>query len=132
MEKLVLIALIMCLIPSIGLSATNAGRGGTNIWDVITPIVVLIVSPLLVRLFKKLGIDLTTDQLDPILVKIIELIARVEEKYPNAVGSEKKAKVIDLALETLSQKELNKIQKKYGKVETAVQAAFERSAIALK
>lgn len=132
MKRIFGTALLMVVILSAGLNTLYAEGGGTNVWDVITPLVLLIVSPLLVRLFKKLGIDLTAEAIDPILVKIIELIAKVEETYPNAEGSEKKEKVVDLALASLSKKEINKIQKKYGKVETAVQAAFERTAIALK
>jgi hypothetical protein len=47
-------------------------------------------------------------------------------------GNEKKELVTELAQERLSQADQRLLVRKYGSLETAVQAAFERSSVAAK
>ena len=106
-------------------STTNA------IITVMAPLLVAIATPLITRLFRKLGIDIADSLIEPILIRLIEIIAQVE-KNASLSGSEKKAQVVAVAQSLLSPKEISTLTKKYGSLETAVQAAFERSSTALR
>lgn len=114
------------------LSAGTGGNTGNAIITALGPLIVLIAAPLLSRLFKKLGIDINESVLEPILLRLIEIISAVEKGAPELSGSEKKAKVVSLAQAVLGSAEKKLLLKRYGTLETAVQAAFERSSTAWK
>jgi len=98
----------------------------------MAPLVVIIATPLITRLFKKLGIDIAESTLEPILMRIIEIIASVEQNKKNLSGAKKKELVTDMARSMISKADQKVLIKKYGSLETAVQAAFERSSVAVK
>ncbi len=133
MKRLFLLFLLV-LIIAISISPLFAASGAANtvIWEIVTPLILLVVTPLLVRLFKKIGIDISNDALDPILIKIIELIVQVEEDSKSAKGEDKKRLVVEMAYSKLSPRELKLVQKRYGSLSAAVQAAYEASSTALK
>jgi hypothetical protein len=131
LSNLILLVLGFCLFSTVLFADT--GKGYTNaILTALGPLLVLIATPLLSRLFKKLGIDITESVLEPILMHLIELIAAVEKGKPDLPGSEKKARVVTMARAVLSATEQKLLLKRYGSIETAVQAAFERSSTSLK
>ncbi len=127
MKTLYILFLMLISIPIFAASGTS-----TIIWEIVTPIILLVVTPLLVRLFKKLGIDITNEALDPIIVKIIELIVKVEQDAKDTRGDDKKRLVVEMAYSALTPNELKIATKKYGSLSAAVQAAFEASSTALK
>lgn len=96
----------------------------------LMPLIVIIVSPLLARLFKKAGIDIEDSVLEPILMRIIEIIARVESTELN--GEQKKEFVTKELNRTLTEAEKKTLIKRYGSLDTAVQAAFEQSSVAFR
>ncbi len=98
----------------------------------LAPLVVIIATPLITRLFKKLGIDIAESTLEPILMRIIEIIASVEQNKKNLSGAQKKELVTDMARSMIPKADQKVLIKKYGSLETAVQAAFERSSVAMK
>lgn len=100
--------------------------------QVMAPLIVMIATPLIVRLFRKMGIELNENTIEPILIHIMELIAAVEENKKELSGTQKKALVTDMLNNTLSPKDQALIIKRYGSLETAVQAAFEKSSTSLK
>lgn len=132
-NPLVLLLMLSMMLISVALSAAD-GRGDTfsNIMVALGPLLVLIATPLISRLFKKLGIDLAESALEPILMRIIELIAAVEKSKKDLDGFERKNKVVDMVKSSFSKPEKKLLIEKYGSLETAVQAAFERSSTALK
>lgn len=128
--RLFLLVLMMSLM--ILPCAADSTGGRQNIWAALTPLLVLVISPLLVRLFRKLGIEISQGVLEPILIKLIEIIARVEEENPQIPGSQKKALVARHARKVLSSREQKLVRSAFGNIETAVQAAFERTHVGLK
>ncbi|MDP3114157.1 MAG: hypothetical protein Q8M98_05195 [Candidatus Cloacimonadaceae bacterium] len=103
-----------------------------NIWNYLSPLIILIVSPILIRLFKKIGIDISASVLEPILLKIIEIISNVEEKHAEKPGSQKKRLALISARSVLSKHEINILTRTFGSLDTAIQAAFEKSHFANK
>ncbi len=102
-----------------------------NFWPRLA-IIIATLFPLGVKIFKWLGIDLEETAIYPILVKIIEIIAGVEEKRKSLPGYEKKNAVVDFASKQLTQRELKLLNKRFGSLDTAVQAAYEISSTAKK
>jgi len=127
----VLLAMGFMLFSTMLIAGTN-GSTGNAVITALGPLIVLIAAPLIARLFKKLGIDINESVLEPILLRLIEIIAAVEKGAPELSGSEKKAKVVSLANAVLGSGEKKALLKRYGTLETAVQAAFERSSVAFK
>lgn len=133
MKLNIILTLLMTLLLPMSLLFADSGSGtGNALIIALTPLIVAIASPLLIRLFKKLGIDIQQDILDPILMRLIEIIASVEKDNPSLVGNDKKIKVVSLARTLLGKAEQKLLIKRYGSMETAVQAAFERSSVAGK
>ncbi|MDD3535722.1 MAG: hypothetical protein PHC50_06220 [Candidatus Cloacimonetes bacterium] len=125
---LMVIILVMILLP-VAAYADTANTLGL-LTQALMPLIVIIVSPLIARLFRKLGIDIADSTLEPILMRIIEIIARVEGS--DMTGEQKKDFVSQELQRTLSKAEIKALIKRYGSLQTAVQAAFEQSSVAYK
>ncbi|MDD3633312.1 MAG: hypothetical protein PHW38_05935 [Candidatus Cloacimonetes bacterium] len=105
---------------------------GLDILGAIGPILVLILAPLISRLFKKLGLEIADSSIEPVLMRIIEIIVGVEKENKDMKGTEKKNIVVERMNTILNNKEKEMLLKRYGSLETAVEAAFQRSNIARK
>ncbi len=126
------LACLILLLATLPLLAGISGDTTDAILAALAPLIIAIVTPLITRLFRKIGIDIADSLVEPILMRIIEIIAKVEKSTSPLSGAEKKAQVVAYARATLSKKDQNLLVKKYGSLETAVQAAFEKSSISLK
>jgi hypothetical protein len=122
------LALALAAVPLYGASGSETGNA---ILMALAPLIVAVVAPLIARLFRKLGLDITDGLIEPILMRIIEIITSVE-KEAGLDGAQKKMQVIQIARGTLAAEDIRLLEKKYGSLETAVQAAFERSSVARK
>lgn len=132
MYKRIFFTLVMGLMLAALTAQTVAQNPLSLIAQALAPLVVIIAAPLITRLFKKLGIDIAESTLEPILMRIIEIIASVEQNKKNLSGAQKKELVTDMARSMLPKADQKALVKKYGSLETAVQAAFERSSVAVK
>ena len=132
MYKRIFFTLILVLTVAAMAAQTVAQNRLSLIAQALAPLVVIIATPLISRLFKKLGIDIAESTLEPILMRIIEIIASVEQNKKNLSGAQKKELVTDMARSMLPKADQKALVKKYGSLETAVQAAFERSSVAVK
>jgi hypothetical protein len=132
MYKRIFITLVLVLMLAALAAQTVAQNPLSLIAQALAPLVVIIATPLITRLFKKLGIDIAESTLEPILMRIIEIIASVEQNKKNLSGAQKKELVTDMARSMISKADQKVLIKKYGSLETAVQAAFERSSVAVK
>ncbi len=132
MYKRIFITLALVLMLAALTAQTVAQNPLSLIAQALAPLVVIIATPLITRLFKKLGIDIAESTLEPILMRIIEIIASVEQNKKNLSGAQKKELVTDMARSMISKADQKVLIKKYGSLETAVQAAFERSSVAVK
>lgn len=132
MFKRIFITLALVLMLAALTAQTVAQNPLSLIAQALAPLVVIIATPLITRLFKKLGIDIAESTLEPILMRIIEIIASVEQNKKNLSGAQKKELVTDMARSMISKADQKALVKKYGSLETAVQAAFERSSISMK
>ena len=132
MYKRIFITLALVLMLAALAAQTVAQNPLSLIAQALAPLVVIIATPLITRLFKKLGIDIAESTLEPILMRIIEIIASVEQTKKNLSGAQKKELVTDMARSMISKADQKVLIKKYGSLETAVQAAFERSSVAAK
>ena len=132
MYKRIFFTLILVLTVAAMAAQTVAQNPLSLIAQALAPLVVIIATPLISRLFKKLGIDIAESTLEPILMRIIEIIASVEQNKKNLSGNQKKELVTDMARSMLPPADQKALIKKYGSLETAVQAAFERSSVAVK
>jgi len=109
----------------------QSGTGGNTLrllLQALTPLILIIVTPLLGRLFRKLGIEIDDSVLEPILTRLIEIIMQVEKDPRKRTGIEKKALVAEIARQALPAHDYKLLLKRYGSIETAVQAAYEKSA----
>lgn len=132
MYKRIFITLALVLMLAALTAQTVAQNPLSLIAQALAPLVVIIATPLITRLFKKLGIDIAESTLEPILMRIIEIIASVEQNKKNLSGAQKKELVTDMTRSMLPKADQKALVKKYGSLETAVQAAFERSSVAVK
>lgn len=132
MYKRIFITLALVLMLAALAAQTVAQNPLSLIAQALAPLVVIIATPLITRLFKKLGIDIAESTLEPILMRIIEIIASVEQNKKNLSGAQKKELVTDMTRSMLPKADQKALVKKYGSLETAVQAAFERSSVAVK
>lgn len=132
MFKRIFFTLILALAVAAAAAQSIAQNPLSLIAQALAPLVVIIATPLITRLFKKLGIDIAESTLEPILMRIIEIIASVEQNKKDLSGAQKKELVTDMAKSLLSSNEKKILIKKYGSLGTAVQAAFERSSISMK
>ncbi len=132
MHKRIFFTLVLVLMLAALAAQTIAQNPLSLIAQALAPLVVIIATPLITRLFKKLGIDIAESTLEPILMRIIEIIASVEQNKKNLSGAQKKELVTDMARSMISKADQKVLIKKYGSLETAVQAAFERSSVAVK
>lgn len=132
MYKRIFITLALVLMLAALTAQTIAQNPLSLIAQALAPLVVIIATPLITRLFKKLGIDIAESTLEPILMRIIEIIASVEQNKKNLSGAQKKELVTDMARSMISKADQKALVKKYGSLETAVQAAFERSSVSMK
>jgi len=132
MYKRIFFTLVLVLMLAALTAQTVAQNPLSLIAQALAPLVVIIAAPLITRLFKKLGIDIAESTLEPILMRIIEIIASVEQNKKNLSGAQKKELVTDMARSMISKADQKVLIKKYGSLETAVQAAFERSSVAVK
>ncbi|MFA5666546.1 MAG: hypothetical protein WC944_06120 [Candidatus Cloacimonadaceae bacterium] len=132
MYKRIFITLALVLMLAALTAQTIAQNPLSLIAQALAPLVVIIATPLITRLFKKLGIDIAESTLEPILMRIIEIIASVEQNKKNLSGAQKKELVTDMARSMLPKADQKALVKKFGSLETAVQAAFERSSVAVK
>jgi len=132
MYKRIFFTLVLVLMLAALTAQTVAQNPLSLIAQALAPLVVIIATPLITRLFKKLGIDIAESTLEPILMRIIEIIASVEQNKKNLSGAQKKELVTDMARSMLPKADQKALVKKYGSLETAVQAAFERSSVAVK
>jgi hypothetical protein len=105
---------------------------GIDILGAIGPILVLILAPLISRLFKKLGLEIADSSIEPVLMRIIEIIVGVEKENKDMKGTEKKNMVVERINTLLNNKEKEMLLKRYGSLETAVEAAFQKSNLARK
>lgn len=124
--KTALIILILCL-SFILMAASGKPQA---IMIAIGPLIVAILTPLFSRLFKKAGIEINNALIDTVLIKLIEIIAEIENTQ--AKGSEKKTLAARIAVQTLTNDEIKLLKTKYGSIETAIQAAYEKSQTAQK
>lgn len=132
MYKRIFITLALVLMLAALAAQTVAQNPLSLIAQALAPLVVIIATPLITRLFKKLGIDIAESTLEPILMRIIEIIASVEQNKKNLSGAQKKELVTDMTRSMLPKADQKALVKKYGSLETAVQAAFERSSVSMK
>ncbi len=132
MYKRIFFTLVLVLTVAAMAAQTVAQNPLSLIAQALAPLVVIIATPLITRLFKKLGIDIAESTLEPILMRIIEIIASVEQNKKNLSGAQKKELVTDMARSMIPKADQKLLIKKYGSLETAVQAAFERSSTSLK
>ncbi len=132
---LYMVMVVMLLLVAVALAAaTREGdiQKPNQIWLLLAPLIATIITSYGVRLFKWLGIPIEEHLLYPILIKLIELIAQVEEDYSDRSGSEKKIRVKEKIISVLKPKEIKLLEGRFGNIDSAIQAAFEMSTTASK
>lgn len=102
-----------------------------NQWQMLV-VIIATLFPLGVKIMKWFGIDIEKHALYPILVKLIEIIAGVEERKNGTVGSKKKETVVQLAAKRLKPREIKMLNRRFGSLDAAVQAAYEVSSVSKK
>lgn len=101
----------------------------------LAPLLASILAPLAVRLFKKLGIELQDQILEPIILQIMQIIAGVEHRYKSTKSGEERRLEVRNKLENtrvLKPVKRKLLEARYGDLDTAIEAAFQRSPYAGK
>ncbi len=125
---LIMIVIMIFLMP-VMLCAMNLHDAGNQMISVLTPIILLAMIPVVGRFFKKIGIDIGNDQISTILTTIINILVNLDLKNPKMSSADKKLMAVKMVKEALPQASIDALRAKYGSVETAVQAAFEKSSL---
>lgn len=125
-----MVMLLVVIMVPVFAKVSDAATTFSLLTQALMPLIIIIVSPLLARLFKKAGIDIEDSVLEPILMRIIEIIARVDNTELS--GEQKKDFVTKELNKTFSEDEKKTLVKRYGSLDTAVQAAFEKSSVAFR
>ena len=123
---IVLLAVAVAAMPAVDFGENPALR------NALAPLAVILLVPLAKRLFSWLGIQIGDSVIEGVLIRIIEEIINVESKYRPLPGTDKKRLVVKTVEGMLGKREKAAIMKKYGSLETAVQAAYERSSVLAK
>lgn len=125
-----LILAILIILPVALMGIDGDVKPPNQIWILLAPLIATIVTSYGVRLFKWLGIPIEDHLLYPIMMKLIEIIAGSESL--GGSGNDKKTRVVNAVMQQLKPRELKLLNRRFGSIETAVQAAFEMSSTAKK
>ncbi len=131
MALLLLVVISLVAQPVLGVAQVG-GATWPLLLQALAPLLAAIATTLSVRLFRKMGIEIEESTIEPILTRIIEIIANVEAQKKHLTGAQKKEEVASIVRNVIPHHEQQLLVKKYGSLETAVQAAFERSSVSKK
>ena len=121
---------VMVILPVVALASDGSVKQPSQIWLLLAPLIATVITTYGVRLFQWLGIPIEDHLLYPIMMKLIEIIAGAE--VLDISGAEKKTRVVNTVMGSLNAKEIKLLTRRFGSIETAVQAAFEMSQTAKK
>jgi hypothetical protein len=86
--------------------------------------------PLLVRLTRKAGFEITEAQAQAALDSLVNILVNIDNSSPPDVTSAQKKEMARLtAMNSLAPEVRNILIKRYGDMDAAVQAAFEKSSL---
>jgi hypothetical protein len=123
--------MLVCILPLMAADAAKSNVWG-NVLLIFSPLLVAVVSKLTAKVFKKLDIDIEDSVLEGIFAELFRLIASAEKKKASLSAEERFRQVVDTAYAKLSKKNIVLLEKRFGSVENAVQAAFEQSSVSRK
>jgi hypothetical protein len=132
---LIMVVIMIFFMPTL-LSATIIGDllGGLSgqIIKLLTPIIVLALTPVLIRWFRKLGIELENNEISNLITTIINLLVNIDLKNKEMSSIDKKKLAVAEVQRVLPKQKQNILEKAFGSIEAAVQWAFEKSSLAKK
>ena len=130
MKKITIIIMVIVMLVAVTmLSAITWGDAGGQMLNVLKPIIVLCLIPLVTRLFKKIGVDIANDATESYLTAIINILVNIDLKNPTMLSSDKKRLAVQEVRNMLQPSAYNALERKYGSIEASVQAAFEKSSL---
>lgn len=135
MNKILIhILLVLIMIALVApLMASNAEKSSLpSLLLIFSPLLVAVATNLTNKLFKKLNIDIEDSILDGIFAELFRLIAGAEAKKGSLSAEERFTWVVDNAYSRLPKARIKLLEKRFGSVENAVQAAFEQSSVSRK
>lgn len=130
-KVMIMLIMLVCILPLMAADAAKSNVWG-NVLLIFSPLLVAVVSKLTAKVFKKLDIDIEDSVLEGIFAELFRLIASAEKKKASLSAEERFRQVVDTAYAKLSKKNIVLLEKRFGSVENAVQAAFEQSSVSRK
>jgi len=136
MKNRILLILAIILIAVTPLAAeTSKNETFKMVLYFLGPALATIGGVLAQRLFKKLGIDISKDEVEKAINKIIAYIVDVEkqaQKSPTKLTGDQKFDQVVAKANRLPKKQKSALIAKYGSIEDAVEVVFQQTAVALK
>lgn len=136
-KRLKLFYMLLLILTILFSSASLWGASGSFNWGNALGLLAKVVLmsfgvPLLIKLGRKLGIDIAQEEAERIMSILINIITDVEQAHNDKSGAVKKQMALGLAERHLSREQQQLMIDKHGSLEAAVEVAFQRSHLAKK
>lgn len=127
--RVLLMVIVMVVVPVLMPASTVMSGMNPYLGQLIGIVLTVVGVPLLIKLGKKLGLDISNEAAEAAIEALINIIVNIELEKVNADGATKKRIAVTAAENKLTNAQRDVLIKKYGSLEAAVQAAFERSSL---
>jgi hypothetical protein len=121
--------LVLVVAPTFVMGATVWDGMKAPLGNLLGVILTIVGVPLLMKLTKKLGLDITDSQAKAAIDALINIVVNIDLENKDASSEQKKAQSKLTAQNLLPPEMQSVLIKKYGSLEAAVQVAFERSSL---
>ena len=126
---IILITVLLVALPAVMPAATFWDGFKVPLGQFLGVVLTIFGVPLLVKLTRKAGLEITEAQAQMALDALINILVNIELNGPDADGKRKKEIAKYQAQNLLPPETYNILVKRYGDIDTAVQAAFEKSSL---
>lgn len=126
-----LLLILTILFSSASLWGASGGFNWGNTLSQVAQVVLMLFGvPLLIKLGRKLGIDISQEDAERVMSILVNIITNVEQAHNDKDGAVKKQIALGLAERSLTREQQQLMIEKHGSLEAAVEVAFQRSHLA--
>lgn len=136
-RELKLFYMLLLVLTILFSTASLWGSSGSSTWGNVlsqaaSVLLMVFGVPLLIKLGRKLGIDISQEDAERVMSILVNIIAQVEQSHKDKDGATRKQIALGLAERNLTHQQKQLMIQKHGSMEAAVEAAFQRSHLATK
>lgn len=136
-RKIKLFYMLLLVMTILFSTASLWGSSGSSNWGdlIVHAARILLMTlgvPILIRLGRKIGIEISQEAAEQVMSILVNIIATVEQSHQGKDGATKKQIALGLAENGLTNQQKQLMIQKHGSLEAAVEVAFQRSHLANK